>query len=91
MKGLDVFYVFYFSEKMRLNSRFVRIRQPPREFAPPQVDSKLVSETIYEKINLTRVIRILYNICMAVIKPFNRTSLELKQDRLRQRICLFRF
>ena len=31
------------------------------------------------KINLTRHVRIAYNILMAFIKPFNRTSMELKR------------
>ncbi len=68
-----------FWDKLRINLRFVRIRRPPREFTRLQVDSNLVSETRDIEIDLTRIIRILYNISMAFVKPFNRTSMESKR------------
>ena len=67
-----------FQSKRRVNPYSVRIRQPPSNFTQPLVDSNAALETAILKINLTRLIRIAYNIYMAFTKPFNRTSMELK-------------
>ena len=55
------------------------IRQPPRDFALLEVDSKLLFNLIKIKINLTGTVRVQYNINAVFGKPFNRTSLELKR------------
>ena len=63
---------------MCLNACTVSIRQPPSKFARLRVDSRFTLKMTRVKINLTRLVRIAYNIVMVFIKPFNRTSMELK-------------
>ena len=80
-------YFSEFSEILPINPYHTTSRQPPREFARLEVDSKLLSNLIKIKINLTGTVRICYNINVVFGKPFNRTSLELKQTRSSQPHC----
>ena len=70
----------YLWQKARLNARLVRSRQPPCKFTLLQVDSRSPLKGMLVKIDLTRPLRILYNISTVFIEPFNRTSLESKHD-----------